>query len=167
MKSDLSPHTAPPLFESTLDMPSNDKRQNISSTSNRRTCFVTIGATASFAGLIRAVLTADFLRSLEKHKYTELIVQFGAGGEKLFADCQNRAREEIEAVDSTTINSIKVEGFPVDTQGLDQYMSRAKGAKDAGAVEGCVISHAGKSAHRPFSVAILWPLLHSFCDILD
>ncbi|KAF4550324.1 Glycosyltransferase family 28 C-terminal domain-containing protein [Elsinoe fawcettii] len=109
----------------------------------RRTCFVTIGATAAFEGLIRAVLKADFLTALNRHDYTELIVQFGAGGESLFTTCQQDVRYNESSSEQSLLHGIKIEGFSVDTSGLDQYMRRAKAVSDENAIEGCIISHAG------------------------
>ncbi|PNS19176.1 UDP-N-acetylglucosamine transferase subunit alg13 [Sphaceloma murrayae] len=105
---------------------------------SRRTCFVTIGATASFDRLIRSVLTRDFIQALARHGYTELIVQFGAGGEDIFHACTSPPSSK-----EIVICGVEVRGFSVDTQGLDHYMKRAKGVHDQAVGEGCVISHAG------------------------
>ncbi|KAF7188525.1 UDP-N-acetylglucosamine transferase subunit alg13 [Pseudocercospora fuligena] len=102
--------------------------------SNRKTCFVTIGATASFSGLIKGVLSPDFLEALEKQEYTDLLVQFGQDGQELF-------NEHITAAKNSESGSlISITGFALDKAGLGRYMRQAKGV---GAREGVVISHAG------------------------
>ncbi|CZT22295.1 related to UDP-N-acetylglucosamine transferase subunit alg13 [Ramularia collo-cygni] len=99
-----------------------------------KTCFVTIGATASFTGLIKATLTPDFLAALESHGYTELLVQYGQGGKELFDGC-------CAGVLSTV--RLHIHGFDLDQAGLGPYMLRAKGGQRNGREEGVVISHAG------------------------
>lgn len=101
-----------------------------------KTCFVTIGATASFSSLIRAVLSADFFQALELHGYTELLVQYGKDGQKLY-------EENVTAAVNTESGSVlQVNGFALDKAGLQRYMLQAKGSKNA-SEEGVVISHAG------------------------
>ncbi|KAF2223994.1 glycosyltransferase family 28 C-terminal domain-containing protein [Elsinoe ampelina] len=124
-------------------MPSRQTVEDNATKQIKRTCFVTIGATAAFEGLVRAVLRPDFLQALKRHHYTDLVVQFGAGGDDLFESCQAQARSVSPDVDSSTLFGIKIEGFPVDTNGLDLYMKRAKAGKDSESREGCIISHAG------------------------
>lgn len=99
-----------------------------------KTCFVTIGATASFIGLIRAALAPDFLAALESQGYTELLVQYGQGGKELFDGC-------LGALSSMNMH---IHGFDLDKAGLAPYMVRAKGGQRNGREEGVVISHAGK-----------------------
>ena len=103
--------------------------------SNHKTCFVTIGATASFSRLIQDVLSPAFFEALEHNGYTELLVQYGQDGQELFNSC-------ITAAKNTESGSvIDVTGFALDKTGLATYMKRAKGGKDG--PEGVVISHAG------------------------
>lgn len=99
-----------------------------------KTCFVTIGATASFIGLIKAALAPEFLSALESQGYTELLVQYGQGGKELFDGC-------IGALDNINLH---VHGFDLDKAGLAPYMLRAKGGPRNGRDEGVVISHAGR-----------------------
>ena len=103
----------------------------------QKTCFVTIGATASFTGLIEAVLSADFCRALEAQGYTNLLVQYGRDGRPLYDQCLQRLR--------TTSSSLglKIDGFDLDKSGLRPYMFQAKGHNLPNATEGIVISHAG------------------------
>ncbi|KAG8625093.1 hypothetical protein KVT40_006844 [Elsinoe batatas] len=124
-------------------MPSRHEVEDDATDHIKRTCFVTIGATAAFEGLVRAVLSQDFLQGLKRHHYTDLVVQFGAGGDDLFESCQVQARSTSPDGDQSTLFGINIEGFPVDTNGLDQYMNKAKASKDSAAREGCIISHAG------------------------
>ncbi|EME46670.1 glycosyltransferase family 1 protein [Dothistroma septosporum NZE10] len=103
---------------------------------NNKTCFVTIGATASFAGLIEDVISEHFFRALEVQGYTDLLVQYGQDGQELYESC-------IAAAKNTESGSvIKVTGFALDKQGLERYMIQAKGSRNEGH-EGVVISHAG------------------------
>ncbi|KAK4504159.1 hypothetical protein PRZ48_005075 [Zasmidium cellare] len=103
--------------------------------STSKTCFVTIGATASFSGLVKAVLSAEFFQALESQGYTELLVQYGQDGEELFNTCVT------EAKNTESGSVLKVHGFPLDKAGLTRYMTQARGGKDG--QEGVVISHAG------------------------
>ncbi|KAF2169997.1 glycosyltransferase family 1 protein [Zasmidium cellare ATCC 36951] len=103
--------------------------------SNSKTCFVTIGATASFSGLVKAVLSADFFQALDSQGYTELLVQYGQDGEELFNTCVT------EAKNTESGSVLQVHGFPLDKAGLTKYMLQARGGKDG--QEGVVISHAG------------------------
>lgn len=111
----------------------------------QKTCFVTIGATASFSGLIKAVLQHDFLEALEKHGYTCLLVQYGEDGQPIF-DSQVTAAKNSESGSVLTIF-----GFSIDKAGLARYMKQAKG--DSGDQEGVVISHAGTSRAPALSYA--------------
>ena len=104
----------------------------------QKTCFVTIGATASFDSLIKEVLSSAFGAALEAHGYTSLLVQYGQGGDKLYEQCLqklNAARNE---------NALRISGFDLDTAGLGRYMRQAKGVGIKDGSEGIVISHAGK-----------------------
>lgn len=105
-----------------------------------KTCFVTVGATANFNGLIRAVLSPKFFVALELQGYKEVIVQYGEGGDALFHSCVTVAKN----TESGSV--IGVKGFPLDTSGLEQYMLQARGTTPED--EGVVISHAGTSALR-------------------
>ena len=88
-----------------------------------KTCFVTVGGTATFPDLISGVLAAPFTKALQSHNYSELVVQYGAGGKEAF-DAAAKG-----------VSGISVSGFELDKAGLGKYLKQAK--------EGVVISHAG------------------------
>jgi len=108
-----------------------------SSGSKSKICFVTIGATASFSSLIRAVLSSTFFAGLAKHGYTDLLVQYGADGASLYQTELARLGGA-EATSQITAN-----GFGVDQAGLSRYMRLAKSGAEGRGVEGVVVSHAG------------------------
>lgn len=93
-------------------------------------CFVTIGATAAFDALIEAVLEPSVLSQLASAGYTQLLVQYGKDGRKLF--------ENLTTGEEQKSFGIGFAGFDFDANGLSDYMAQAR---DSG---GCVISHAGK-----------------------
>nr|POE56384.1 udp-n-acetylglucosamine transferase subunit alg13 [Quercus suber] len=100
----------------------------------RKTCFVTVGATASFSALIESVLSPSFVHALREHAYTELVVQYGADGETLFT---TRKR-------TSPAVGIQISGFALDPSGLGRHMQAAQGRGDgSSAREGVVVSHAG------------------------
>lgn len=103
----------------------------------RKRCFVTIGATAPFDSLIRAVLQPDFISALDAAGYLELRVQYGSHeGETIF---QSRVKEL-----STSANDHKLEitGFGFNKYGLRDEISAVKGLTEES--QGMVISHAGE-----------------------
>lgn len=104
---------------------------------SQKTCFVTIGATASFTSLIQAVLEEKFLDGLQEQYYTHLLVQYGQDGKQLYDRCISSL--------SSKPRSLQISGFDLDPSGLRQYMLRAKGqqSQNTSATEGLVISHAG------------------------
>lgn len=106
-------------------------------------CFVTIGATASFASLVRAVLSPAFVAGLEAQNYTNLLVQYGADGAALYQT------EIAKLQNSKTIKNITVDGFGLDQAGLGNYMSLAKGGVDGKGQQGVVVSHAGNTCSFP------------------
>ena len=99
-----------------------------------RYCFVTVGATAAFDALIRAVLEPTFLQTLAKYGYTNLLVQFGKDGQDLFTNLA-------EAAGRSGTYGLKVQGFDL-TKKLRETMRIASGV--AGRREGVVICHAGR-----------------------
>ncbi len=98
-------------------------------------CFVTVGATASFHELVKAVLAPPFLKALQAHSYTDLVIQYGLDGKQTYASA-------VAAAGSTGVN---ITGFELDKAGLGRYMRQAKGSGKE-AQEGVVISHAGKTS---------------------
>ena len=111
-------------------------------TQQKRVCFVTVGATASFDGLIEAVLSQAFFDALAAADYTQLLIQHGRGKGTLERFREQRARGQIDT------RGIAVEAFAFSEAGLTQQMRAAKGADGVAAAapgEGVVISHAGMS----------------------
>ncbi|KAI7233153.1 hypothetical protein KC330_g5507 [Hortaea werneckii] len=107
----------------------------MATSSSPKTCFVTIGATASFAALIRSALSSDTLSALGKLGYTDLVVQYGQDGKELF----DGAMQQVKTAGRSNVN---VTGFDLDKAGLGKYMRQAKGGSRGGQ-EGVVVSHAG------------------------
>ncbi|KZF19589.1 glycosyltransferase family 1 protein [Xylona heveae TC161] len=105
----------------------------------KKLCFVTIGATASFDALISAVLTPEFFDALREANYTHLLVQYGKEGQLIFNKYMSQRAEQLSAR-----NNIVVQGFGFNKNGLAQEMRSAKGNK--GETEGVVISHAGSGS---------------------
>ncbi|KAL8694022.1 MAG: hypothetical protein Q9218_001260 [Villophora microphyllina] len=101
-----------------------------------RVCFVTIGATAAFDQLLKAVLTPEFLQALQALGYTTLSLQYGKNGAKILA--------ESEASRQAKGYGIELSGFDFNEQGLGQEMWCCKAAE--GRTEGVVISHAGSGS---------------------
>ena len=104
-------------------------------------CFVTIGATAGFDSLIRAVLDKTFIRALEGDGYTDLVIQYGKDEGAVY----NKFQEETLNT-RRTASGLRITGFGFKKVGLDQEMRAVKGGKDG--KEGVVISHAGKNYIR-------------------
>ena len=100
-------------------------------------CFVTIGATAAFDSLIRAILREDFLQALQRQGYSDLEVQYGEDVSGVFKDQRDSASK------IAFLRNINITGFAFNKKGLGQEMRAAKGG--SGSNEGVVISHAGAS----------------------
>ena len=113
-----------------------------------KTCFVTVGATAPFDGLIKAILEPKFLKALHDANYTDLKVQHGYESEdNLFS----RLSKQTEVSEFCKSSNLKMTGFGFDTEGLDNHIRRAKdsaprGSKLDNSSEGAVMSHAGQLA---------------------
>lgn len=101
-----------------------------------RTCFVTIGATASFNDLLSNVLKPKFLEALRGAGYTDLLLQYGTEGKTIFEKFL-----EDEKLGKNYNYNLRINGFAFNKKGLGQEMRAAKG--ENGAAEGVVISHAG------------------------
>ncbi|KAF2768545.1 hypothetical protein EJ03DRAFT_328202 [Teratosphaeria nubilosa] len=93
--------------------------------STPKTCLVTVGATASFPALIRAVLHPTFLSALQSHAYTALTVQHGTDGAQTYQS----------ALPPSVPANLTITPFDLDKAGLDRYIKAAR--------SGVVISHAG------------------------
>ncbi|KAL8970686.1 MAG: hypothetical protein Q9183_001396 [Haloplaca sp. 2 TL-2023] len=102
----------------------------------QKVCFVTIGATAAFDQLLRAVLASRFLQALQGSGYTTLSLQYGKNGQQILAD--------FDAIAQTEKHNIEVTGFDFNKQGLGREMWAAKAGEDR--EEGVVISHAGSGS---------------------
>lgn len=95
--------------------------------------------------LIRAVLDPTFLEALHGQAYTELRVQYGKDGKKLFEDTVWLMADEPQKR-----LGLSITGFDFKQEGLRSEMLSAKKVHgrdsqngDVTGVEGCVISHAG------------------------
>lgn len=102
----------------------------------RRFCFVTTGATADFDSLIRAILSPPFLEALEEDGYTDLVIQHGSSGARIF-DELIAANPKI----SHGRHRLRISGFDFKKEGLSADMQFVKG--EEGRLPGVVISHAG------------------------
>ncbi|KAL9597611.1 MAG: hypothetical protein Q9219_005050 [cf. Caloplaca sp. 3 TL-2023] len=94
----------------------------------QKVCFVTIGATATFDPLLKAVLTSEFLQALEALKYTSLRLQYGNNGQKIL--------NELKYQRGTDDSGIEISGFDFNSKGLGQEMWCTKAAHER--VEGVV-----------------------------
>ena len=105
-------------------------------TRQRKLCFVTIGATAAFDSLIKAVLEPAFLQGLQDYGYTTLRLQHGRDGALILKNYVAKLD-----CDAKEMCGVEITGFDFNAQGLGVEMRAAKAGKDI--VEGVVISHAG------------------------
>ncbi|KIX95302.1 uncharacterized protein Z520_08819 [Fonsecaea multimorphosa CBS 102226] len=113
--------------------------QKSSSNASGKRCFVTIGATAPFNSLVRAVLEPTFIKPLCDAGYTQLRVQYGnQEGEAIF---QERCKILKEAGFD---QGIEITGFGFNREGLRGEMLAVKGQSPQD--EGMVISHAGSGS---------------------
>lgn len=103
-----------------------------------RSCFVTIGATASFDGLLSAIFEGAFLEALRDANYTDLLVQYGQDGKAIFDKFTSENAEG-----SKERFGLNITGFDFNSRGLGQEMREAKSDKSGAKAEGMVISHAG------------------------
>lgn len=112
---------------------------------HQKVCFITIGATAGFDALIRASLSAPFLRALQSANYTHLTLQHGTSGAEIFSGFTAS-----NAINSAGRYGLSITGFAFKKHGLGAEMRAAKGSGDSN-TEGLVISHAGAlSPLKPF-----------------
>ena len=103
----------------------------------RKLCFVTIGATAGFDALIRAVLSPPFLAALDENRYTDLRLQYGKDGRAIFEDFIQSRRSDSSEVSS----GLHVSGFDFDKRGIEGEIKAVKGGVNG--LEGVMVSHAG------------------------
>jgi len=119
----------------TKNMPGLGYDSTITKDMAEKFCFITVGATASFDALIRAVFEPTFLQALRDLGYTNLLVQFGKDGKELF-------RTLAEAAGRSGTYGLKIQGFDF-TSKMRETMRIAKG--ELGRKDGVVLCHAGKS----------------------
>ena len=98
----------------------------------KKVAFVTVGATAPFEELIKAVLEPEFLQALEEKEYTTLVCQTGASINTF---------NQLKPKDSEF--GMKYAGFQFNKKGLGDEMRQVK-AKEGDSREGVVITAAGK-----------------------
>lgn len=110
----------------------------------KKTCFATVGATASFNALVREILHQDFLAALKANKYTNLVIQYGQHGDELFRSFVKDNEDEILQNYRLTLA-----GFDFNVNGLKDEMCAAKADPSTNTAEGLVISHAGKPNPLP------------------
>lgn len=108
--------------------------------SSQRTklCFVTVGATASFEPLLRAVLDQSFLVALQQSDYTHLLVQYGKDGQALFDSFVAQ-----HPMGSPGRHGIEIAGFDFNQAGLVDEMRMAKEDRASNQGGGMIVSHAG------------------------
>lgn len=105
----------------------NDQKQQESP----KVCFVTIGATARFDSLIAAALSPSFLQTLKTAGYTDLVLQHGTEGGRIYKDFL-----AANPVGSEGRYGLKISGFDFRSRGLKEEMCATRG-------EGLIICHAG------------------------
>lgn len=94
-------------------------------------CFVTVGATASFEKLLKAVLTSEFLETLAERQYTHLLIQYGYDGKEIFNDFLDSG---------TSCHGITLGGFGFKPS-IERDMIMTTEREDQ--KRGLIISHAG------------------------
>ena len=122
-----------------VDLDMIEESDSIKGPGPSKVCFVTIGATASFDELLRAVFEGPFLQALHNEKYTGLVIQYGKEeGKTIYNGFCATERENVQQK-----LGIEITGFDFNTTGLGQEMRKAKGDRSTSSEEGLVISHAG------------------------
>ncbi|KAE8349870.1 hypothetical protein BDV28DRAFT_140310 [Aspergillus coremiiformis] len=106
-----------------------------------KSCFVTVGATASFHLLLQAVLDEKFLAALQDAEYTHLLVQYGKDSQTLFEDLLRKYPPG-----SPGRHGIVIDGFDFNHAGLDREMRLAQASPAEGRNGGLIISHAGSGS---------------------
>ncbi|KAI2640024.1 glycosyltransferase family 28 C-terminal domain-containing protein [Xylaria nigripes] len=116
---------------SRLEFNNNHDRQS-------RAAFVTIGATASFRGLLEEVASDEFLAMLKFLDFTHLIVQCGPDLEYF---------ESIQPQDAKKSYGLSITTFSYAPD-LDQYFMQASRGNDENGLRDCgvIISHAGSGS---------------------
>lgn len=105
-----------------------------------RTAFVTIGATAGFRGLLREVVSPEFLTTLKSLNFTDLVVQCGPDLEYL---------ETIKPEQSHKSYGVNITAFSYAPDLNKYFVQASRGLNDDGVSsrdQGVVISHAGSGS---------------------
>ena len=115
----------------------NEQKLSESEREISKNAFVTVGATASFETLVRAVLNPAFLKQLRLAGYTNLVVQHG--------DDKNDVVKTFNRICPPGTNGrhgIWIEMFDFKRGGLYDEFAKAQG-QDKDSKPGVIISHAG------------------------
>ncbi len=107
-----------------------------------RRCFVTVGATAGFASLLKEVASVGFIQALARHGYGVLEVQ--CGPDLAFFNTR------VARVTDEERRGVVVRSFDY-TDEMDKHIIACRGEMDVRPA-GCVISHAGGFCDRMFCV---------------
>lgn len=107
-------------------------------------CFVTVGATASFEPLLRAVLDQSFLLALQQSDYTHLLVQYGKDGQAVLDSFIAQ-----HPIGSPGRHGIEIAGFDFNQAGLVEEMRMAKEDQASNQRGGMIVSHAGVWYYYP------------------
>jgi len=105
----------------------------------RKECLVSIGATAEFRELIKAVLSPEVLKALAAHDYTKITLQTGLS-DAYFRSITPKDKNGLMAVEGF---DMEILGFAMNPEGLQQEMRACQ--QDEGKQQGMVICHAGMS----------------------
>lgn len=122
-------------------------------------CFVTVGATAPFLGLLLSVFSPDFMEALSQAGYTHLLIQYGQNGQIYYENFLTRYPPG-----SPERHGIEIDGFDFNPAGLKQEMRMAQINEPEGRRGGLIISHAGN--YYP-GIPLLSPLPDTGCRIWD
>ncbi|PGH20761.1 hypothetical protein AJ80_03522 [Polytolypa hystricis UAMH7299] len=103
-----------------------------------KSCFVTVGATASFNALVSEIISEPVLEALQANKYTDILIQYGQHGAALvqpfLQDNSSTVKEKY---------GLNISGFDFNLKGLDREMMGTKEKPEENRKEGLIISHAG------------------------
>lgn len=101
-------------------------------------CFVTVGATAPFLGLLVSIFSPDFMEALSQAGYTHLLIQYGQDGQMYYGNFLT-----LYPPGSPGLHGIEIDGFDFNPAGLKQEMRMAQLNEREGRRGGLIISHAG------------------------
>jgi beta-1,4-N-acetylglucosaminyltransferase len=115
------------------------EKSRLASVGPDKRCFVTVGATAPFNALVKAVLAPAFIEALTSSGYNELRIQYGDKTGKETFDRHHAAH----AANSHHVK-IDITGFDFKNSGLKDELLAVKGSSPPN--EGLIISHAGSGS---------------------